>query len=70
MTLTQNLRMCIAPELRIASPCAWLRYILADYVQTGLRRTKLGWRKTKPSQKQGVRLNVYVMLRLTQAFRS
>ena len=31
---------------------------------------KLGWRKTKPRQKHGIRLNVYVMLRLTQAFRS
>ena len=41
-----------------------------DGVQANLRKNKLGWRKTKPSQKQGVRLNVYVMLRLTQAFRS
>ena len=31
---------------------------------------KLGWRKIKPSQKQGIRLNVYVLLILTQAFRS
>ena len=35
-----------------------------------LRRIKLGWRKTKPSQKQGIRLKIYVMLRLTWAFRS
>ena len=44
-------------------------HFFADYVQTSLRRTKLGWRKAKPSQKQGIRLNVYVMLRLTKAFR-
>ena len=62
MTLTQKLRMCIAPELRIANPCAWLPCIFADHVQTGLRKTKLGWRKTKPNQKQGIRLNVFVML--------
>ena len=41
MTLTQKPRMCIAPELRMANPCAWLRCIFADYVQTSLRRTKL-----------------------------
>ena len=70
MTLIQEPRMCVAPELRIANPCAWLRCIFADYVQTGLRRTKFGWGKTKDSQKQGIRLNVYVMLRLGQAFRS
>ena len=31
---------------------------------------RLGWRKTKLGQKQGIRLNICVMLRLTQAFRS
>ena len=31
---------------------------------------KLGWRKTKPSQKQGIRLNVDIMLRLIKVFRS
>ena len=41
-----------------------------DGVQTSLRKNKLGWRKTKPSPKQGVRLNENVMLRLTQAFLS
>ena len=40
-------RMCIAPELRIASPCAWLRGISEDYIQANLRRIKLGWRNTK-----------------------
>ena len=49
MTLTQKPRMCIAPELRIATPCAWLRYIVADYVQTNLRRTKLGQRRPSPA---------------------
>ena len=44
--------------------------ILEDYIQTNLRRIKLGWRKTKPNQKQGIRRNIYVVLRLTQAFRS
>ena len=42
----------------------------ADYAQTSLRGTKADWRKTAPNQKQGTRLNVYVMLRLTKAFRS
>ena len=70
MTLTQKPRMYIAPESRIANPCAWLLCIFADYVQTNLSRSKLGWRKTKPSQKQGIQLNVYVMLKLTKAFRS
>ena len=41
-----------------------------DCVQTSLRRNKFGWRKTKPSQKHGLRPNVCVMVRLTQAFRS
>ena len=70
MTLTPKPRMCIAPELRIANPCARLRCIFADYVQTSLKVTKLGWTKTKPSPKQGIRLNVYILLRLTQAFKS
>ena len=70
MTLTQKPRMCIAPELSIANPCAWLRCISADYVQTNLRGTKLGWRKTKPSQKQGIRLKICVILRLTKAIRT
>ena len=51
-----------------ANPCAGLRSIVADYVQTSLRRTKLGWRKTKPSQKHGVRLNACAMLKLTKVF--
>ena len=49
MPLIQKPRMCVAPELTNAIPCAWFRCICADYVQTGLRRTKLGWRKAKPS---------------------
>ena len=43
---------------------------LCSSVQTNLRKTKLGWRKTKRSQKWGIRLTIFVMLRLTQAFRS
>ena len=39
--------------------------IFTDYIQTSLRRAKLGWRKKKPSHKQGIRLNVYVTMRLT-----
>ena len=40
-----------------------------DSIQTSLTRVKLGWRKTRRSQKQGVRLNIYGVLRFTQAFR-
>ena len=36
-----------------------------DYIQTNLTRMKLGWRKTKRSQKQDIRLNFYVMMRLS-----
>ena len=36
-----------------------------DYIQTTLRRIKLGWRKAKPRQKQGMRLNTYGVLRST-----
>ena len=58
MTPTQKPRMCIALEVGIANPCAWFRYVFVDGVQTSLRRNKLGWRKPKPSQKHGIRLNV------------
>ena len=70
MTLTQKPSMCIAPELSIANPWRMASLHFLDCVQTSLRRNKLGWRNTKPSQKHGTRLNVYVMLRLTQAFQS
>ena len=70
MTLTQKSRMRIAPASRIASTGACLRCTFEDYFQTNLRKIKLGWRKSKPSQKQGIRRNIYVMLRLTWAFRS
>ena len=70
MTLTQKQRMCIAPKLRIASPCARFRYIFEDYIQTNSRRIKFAWRKTNLSQKQGIRLNIHVMVRLIQAFQS
>ena len=70
MTLTQKQRMCIAPELRIASPCARIRCNSEGYIQNNSRRIKFGWRKTNLSQKQGIRVNIYVMVRLIQAFRS
>ena len=70
VTLTQKGRMRIAPEWRIVNPCAWLRYIFEDYIQLNSRRIKLGWRKTKPSRKQGIRLNIYVALRFSWAFNS
>ena len=66
MALTQKARMCIAPELRIATPRSWLRCIFEDYTQTSFPRRNLAGGKTS----QGIRLNIYVMLRLTKAFRS
>ena len=65
ITLAQKSRMCIAPELRIASACARFRC----FVETNSRRIKFG-RKTNLSQQQGIRLDIHGMVRLIQAFRS
>ena len=67
MTLTQKSRMCTAPGLRITNPCARFRCIFEeDYIHTNSRRIKFGWRKANPSQKQGDRPYIHVMVRLIQ----
>ena len=62
MTLIQKSRMRIAPEIRIVSPCAWLRCSFEDYIQLNSSRIMPGWRNTKPSQDQGIRLNIYIYI--------
>ena len=69
VTLIQKSGMCIAPELRIANTRVRFRCIFEDYIQSNSRRIKFGWRKTKLSQKQSIRLNIPVMVRLIQTFR-
>ena len=49
-------------------PMRMASLLFEDYIQTDLRRMKFGWRKTKPSQKEGVQLNLCVVLRLTRVF--
>ena len=68
MTLIQKSRMCIAPELRIARPCAWFRCIFGDYIQSKLKRINPGWIEIKPSKKQRRGLNMYSLLILTKPF--